>query len=147
MRRIIALAASVATAWTFCSDAVEAQSYKERGYGGPLYVGPNFEQGGQHTTPDFGSKSNKKAATSPALPKRVPRDSAKAKKPPTAPSIEAAETPAPRDTTTQIAAPASPDADVVSGTGTTTAGVDAGAAPACKRFDSTTGQTFTVPCE
>jgi hypothetical protein len=32
-------------------------SYESRGYGGPLYIGPNFQQGGQHETPLYGSGS------------------------------------------------------------------------------------------
>ena len=32
-------------------------SYESRGYGGPLYIGPNFQQGGQHSAPTYGSES------------------------------------------------------------------------------------------
>jgi hypothetical protein len=36
--------------------ATSAQvSYESRGYGGPLYIGPNFQQGGQHAPPVYGS--------------------------------------------------------------------------------------------
>ena len=36
--------------------AASAQvSYESRGYGGPLGIGPNFQQGGQHAPPVYGS--------------------------------------------------------------------------------------------
>ncbi len=33
--------------------AAEGPSYESRGYGGPLYVGPNFQEGGQHAPPVY----------------------------------------------------------------------------------------------
>jgi hypothetical protein len=32
-------------------------SYESRSYGGPLYIGPNFHQGGQYSAPIYGSPS------------------------------------------------------------------------------------------
>jgi hypothetical protein len=37
------------------TTTVCAQSYESRGYGGPLYIGPNFQQGGQHAPPVYNS--------------------------------------------------------------------------------------------
>ncbi len=37
--------------------AQNGPSYEDRGYGGPLYVGPNFHEGGQYTHPIYGSGS------------------------------------------------------------------------------------------
>ncbi len=39
-------------------------SYESRGYGGPLYIGPNFEQGGQHAPPTYGSQSGSSSGRS-----------------------------------------------------------------------------------
>jgi hypothetical protein len=37
------------------ASAQSGPGYEERGYGGPLYVGPNFHEGGQYTHPIYGS--------------------------------------------------------------------------------------------
>ncbi len=58
MRTSVTLTALASLA--LMASAASAQN-ESRGYGGPLYVGPNFEKGGQHTTPDYGFKSSKKA--------------------------------------------------------------------------------------
>jgi hypothetical protein len=39
------------------ASAQQGPSYEGRGYGGPLYVGPNFQHGGQWSPPVYGSGS------------------------------------------------------------------------------------------
>jgi len=52
------LAAGFAIALTAApAFAQNGPSYEDRGYGGPLYVGPNFHEGGQYTHPIYGSGS------------------------------------------------------------------------------------------
>ena len=52
------LAAGFAVALTAApAFAQNGPSYEDRGYGGPLYVGPNFHEGGQYTHPIYGSGS------------------------------------------------------------------------------------------
>src|SRR3974390_313783 len=52
------LAAGFAVALTAApAFAQSGPSYEDRGYGGPLYVGPNFHEGGQYTHPIYGSGS------------------------------------------------------------------------------------------
>jgi hypothetical protein len=45
------------TLMTAPASAQNGPGYEERGYGGPLYVGPNFHEGGQYTHPIYGSGS------------------------------------------------------------------------------------------
>ncbi len=61
MARIgLAIAAASLAAMTVTA-AAQGPSYESRGYGGPLYVGPNFQGGGQHSAPVYdGSSSSKK---------------------------------------------------------------------------------------
>ena len=52
------LAAGFAVALTAApAVAQNGPSYEDRGYGGPLYVGPNFHEGGQYNHPIYGSGS------------------------------------------------------------------------------------------
>ena len=52
--------AAVALAATTVTAAAQGPSYESRGYGGPLYVGPNFQGGGQHSAPVYGSGPSSK---------------------------------------------------------------------------------------
>lgn len=53
-----ALAASALMLTCGAPLAQDAPSYESRGYGGPLYIGPNFHQGGQMSPPTYdGSRS------------------------------------------------------------------------------------------
>jgi hypothetical protein len=57
-------------------------SYESRGYGGPLYIGPNFQQGGQHSPPTYGSGSSSSgyhARSREEREERAPRHVAKKK--------------------------------------------------------------------
>jgi hypothetical protein len=113
-------------------------TYEGRGYGGPLYVGPNFQTGGQHTAPTYGKKPAKKSVAVPTQ-----RPAAKVQKAkPEKKEVATKKAPKPEQEETSAPAvaekPAAADA-TTSETATTT--------PAsCKRFDPTSGQTITVPC-
>lgn len=150
MRMNVALAAGLCLMMT--AAAAHAQSHPEnRGYGGPMYVGPNFEQGGQHAPPVYGKGSSygKKAVIERAPVKRPPPDVARSAK---APPAREAEVPAPKETatdpggtTTIVAAPATEDG---TGAGAGTAAADTGsAAKTCKKFEPTVGRTIDAPCE
>jgi hypothetical protein len=56
---------AMCAAWLalFSSVALAGPSYESRGYGGPLYVGPNFQKGGQHETPTYEKKTYQKKKT------------------------------------------------------------------------------------
>jgi outer membrane biosynthesis protein TonB len=146
MRTHIALATSFYLALAAGPALAQNPSYEGRGYGGPLYVGPNFEQGGQHTPPVYGTKPAKKRAAA-----KPPRETSKAAR------KAASKKDTTPDTTEQKADQASssvaPSADPAdSSTGTTTGaststGTATSTATTCKRFDSTAGQTITVPCQ
>ncbi len=58
----VALAAAC-LALTTASAAAQGPSYESRGYGGPLYVGPNFQQGGQWSPPVYGSGQERSKST------------------------------------------------------------------------------------
>lgn len=146
MRTRIALATSFYLALAAGPALAQNPSYEGRGYGGPLYVGPNFEQGGQHTPPVYGTKPTKKRA---------------AVKPPRQTPKVARKTPSKKDTTPDTAeqktdqasssvAPSADPADSSPGTtagASTSSGTTTSTATTCKRFDSTAGQTITVPCQ
>jgi hypothetical protein len=117
------------------ASAASAQN-ESRGYGGPLYVGPNFEKGGQHTTPDYGFKSSKKAV--------IKRETAKVRKAPVSREVATTKEAPPVAAEKEAAAPAAADTSKAS-PATETA---ASSGPAtCKRFEPTAGQTITVPCQ
>jgi hypothetical protein len=52
-----ALATGIVLGLTSLTASAGELSYESRGYGGPLYIGPNFQQGGQHAPPVYGSGS------------------------------------------------------------------------------------------
>ena len=53
-----ALAIGLILGLTSLTASAGELSYESRGYGGPLYIGPNFQQGGQHSPPTYGSESS-----------------------------------------------------------------------------------------
>ncbi len=135
MRMNVALAAGVCLA--LAAGPVAAQN-ESRGYGGPLYVGPNFSTGGQSTTPDYGAKSTKKKAT--VARERVAPKPRKAPVEKEVATEKASEPAAEKSTTSTVAEkPAAADTAKSETAATTPA--------TCKRFDSTAGQTITVPCQ
>jgi hypothetical protein len=56
---VFAIAMVLLVAMTAIASA-QGPSYESRGYGGPLYVGPNFKAGGQYTPPSYGPNSSSK---------------------------------------------------------------------------------------
>lgn len=142
MRTHIALAISFCLALAAGPTLAQNPSYEGRGYGGPLYVGPNFEQGGQHTPPVYGTKPAKKRAA--AKPRReTPKAARKA------PSKKNA-IPASTEQDSTGVAPSADTTNNVTSTTTetpTSNGTTTSTATTCKRFDSTAGQTITVPCQ
>jgi hypothetical protein len=55
----LAIAAALLAAMSVLA-AAQGPSYESRGYGGPLYIGPNFQHGGQNAPPVYNSKSSRK---------------------------------------------------------------------------------------
>ena len=135
MRTNVALAAGLCLAMAVGPAAAQNEG---RGYGGPLYVGPNFSTGGQSTTPDYGAKSTKKKAT--VARERVAPKPRKAPVEKEVATEKASEPAAEKSTTSTVAQkPAASDAATSETAGTSPV--------TCKRFDSTAGQTITVPCQ
>ena len=58
-RRIFALIGLFVALTTAAAVAQEQPTYEGRGYGGPLGVGPNFQQGGQWGPPVYGQRQSK----------------------------------------------------------------------------------------
>jgi hypothetical protein len=119
-------------AGTACAQKATAEG---RGYGGPLYVGPNFQQGGQHAPPTYGTKPVKKRAPV-AKPER---EAVKAHKPPIKKQVE-------EEADTAKAAPVDTPSTPVQEQGSSTT-TETASTTTCKKFDSTAGQTITVPCQ
>jgi hypothetical protein len=148
-------------------------SYESRGYGGPLYIGPNFQQGGQHSPPTYGSGYHARSRE-----ERAPRHVAKKKSTSheivtetTAPVEKSAPaeskpavTKAAEKTDTDKSTPKTADAenssittaartDTAEVTGATASkpATDPEAAPStptgCKRFVAAVGAIITVPCD
>lgn len=144
MRTKFALVAGLCLALATAPALGQGPSYEKRGYGGPLYVGPNFEQGGQHAPPDYGTKANKERSA----PKR---SVSKAKAPTTKEAnTDKGSSEKQSSTTTSGSVPMSgADVEALPKSDTEpSATAEAPAAPTtCKRFDATSGQTITVPCE
>jgi hypothetical protein len=146
MRTVVALAAGLCLA--LATTPAPAQSAKGRDYGGPLYVGPNFEKGGQHAPPDYGSsKPNKeRAAPKRAKPERSVSKGKAAKEA----NTEKGSADEKSSAVSSGSAPASDGDAEASPKADTDPGATAGATAqptTCKRFDATSGQTITVPCE
>lgn len=164
MRADFALAAGLVLALSAAPATAQGPSYEKRGYGGPLYVGPNFEKGGQHAPPDYGSsKPVKQRATSkPAKTVRSASKGKAAKEPATEKSsTDATSSPAASggdakgSAVTSGPVPANdvdssavPQADTDTGVAATSTTAAAPTGPTtCKRFDAMSGQTITVPCD
>jgi hypothetical protein len=79
-----ALAMGLILGLTSLTASAGELSYESRGYGGPLYIGPNFQQGGQHAPPTYGSESGSSSYRSyhrEEREERAPRHVAKKKSP------------------------------------------------------------------
>ena len=135
MRTNVALAAGMCLALTTVSASAQGPSYEGRGYGGPLYVGPNFEQGGQHSPPAYGTKPAKKRVPAAHAPESTKIRKAPAEKP--AEKEVVTEKPATADTLSSTEKEPATDVTPEAAASSTT----------CKKYDATSGQTITVPCE
>jgi hypothetical protein len=54
----LAITAAIFALLTVTASAQDAPSYESRGYGGPLYIGPNFQTGGKYSPPNYDSNSH-----------------------------------------------------------------------------------------
>jgi hypothetical protein len=144
MRKNAALAAGLALALASTPAWAQGTSSEGRGYGGPLNVGPNFKQGGQYTPPVYGPKTSKQRTT--------PKRNISKSKAPAAKEAHTEKGSSEKESSTVssgsvpssgVGAEGSPKADTEP-----SATAEAPATPTtCKRFDATSGQTITVPCE
>lgn len=64
LRKRLVLAAVCLALTPACASA-GGLSFESRGYGGPLYIGPNFQQGGQHSTPTYDKPSYRQERYTP----------------------------------------------------------------------------------
>jgi hypothetical protein len=152
MRQVnIALAVALCLPVLTVAAAAQGLSYESRGYGGPLYVGPNFQQGGQHAPPVYGQGASK---TERATTRRS-RAAKSRKAPATREATTEKSSPAPKAAASDTVKAAATDKaetenSTISSAGLQTdAGTKAEAAspPTCKRFVAAVGQTVTVPCD
>ena len=172
---VLAIAAALLAAMTAVASA---QGYGgQRGYGGPLYIGPNFEKGGQHETPLYGSdsyskKKYNKKRTYRAKKKPSTRDSEDVDTAKTAPAEEeekeatsenssisgqAADTvepSAPKKTekasgpeNSTIARAGSSEDGTAVAKGNDDAPKESARKVGCKKYFPTSGVTLTVPCD
>ena len=104
------------------SAAAQAPSYESRGYGGPLDVGPNFHQGGQHAPAVYGQAARKRSAppngasAAPRRAKPAPTREAKTDKSSPAPETAAKSDSAADAENSTIAAARIGETDTASGT-------------------------------
>jgi len=130
------------------SVALAGPSYEGRGYGGPLYVGPNFQQGGQHETPTYKKKTYQKKKT-------YKKRSYEAKKPSKAKAAEkSGSSSAVADAASAgVADPSNENSSIsgVTAAANETAGkVQKAKAPGpvdCKKYFPAAGITATVDCD
>lgn len=149
----VALAAGLSLAAAIGPVSAQAPSYESRGYGGPLYVGPNFQQGGQYAPPVYGQGTSKseRATTrrerSAKAHKAPSTREAKTEKPstPKADNADAAKSATVKkaDSENSTISSAALQSDVAS-SGTKT---DASTPVTCKRYIAAVGQTVSVPCD
>jgi hypothetical protein len=141
MRTCFALAAGLIVTVSAFPASAGGPSYEGRGYGGPLYVGPNFEQGGQHAPPVYG---NKPAASKERAVKKRVHEVTKTREAPAAKEADTEKDSSDKAATAGTGGPVAASVEDTGGKATAAAP----AAPAtCKHFDATSGQTITVPCK
>ena len=152
MRTLIAaLAAGLCLAAMTISASAQGPSYETRGYGGPLYVGPNFQQGGQHAPPVYGqvrSKSERAATRRERNAKTHKAPStreAKTEKPSTPKAESAAASNSTSDEKADSENSTISSATLHSDAGSNT--TDASTPVTCKRYIAAVGQTVSVPCD
>ena len=131
------------------SAAAQAPSYESRGYGGPLDVGPNFHQGGQHAPAVYGQgrtkteRATERRERSAKTRKAAPTREAKTDKSSPAPETAAKSDSAADAENSTIAAARIGETDTAS----STPGSPPSAPVTCKRYVAAVGQTVTVPCD
>jgi hypothetical protein len=170
-RLSLAIATASLAAMTIVA-AAQGPSYESRGYGGPLYVGPNFQGGGQHSPPIYGGSSSSKKhykkkrvhqATKPRKEQAKETDTAKS-----APKTSPASTEVETENSSISQAGGNPqktgDEKSVDTAGTgivtenstisrasletvTTSEPKAKQNVGCKKYFPTAGMTLTVPCD
>ena len=138
-KRTLALAAGL---WLVLAATVALAADPARDYGGPLTVGPNFQKGGQHGPPVYGTKPSKeRTAPKVAKPKAPAAKVVRTEKPVRKAKPSSTAKKEDKENTTTSGTPTD-DAEV-SGANETAATTPI----ECKKFDATSGQTITVPCE
>lgn len=142
MRTVLALAAGLWAVLATAPALAQGPSYEKRGYGGPLYVGPNFEKGGQHAPPDYSVKPLKKRVKPAQTVSKGKAAKEVTEKDTTAAKPSSANPGANTDGAASTPAGESPAKD-----GSEPSATAAVPSTSCKRFDPTSGQTITVPCE
>jgi hypothetical protein len=144
--------------------SAQGPSYESRGYGGPLYVGPNFQSGGQHAPPVYGPKSSndykKKRATQTSKERKAPaaKETDTAKSAPVESSeqtenssislVPGGETSVEKENSS--ISHASLEGDKPAETGTDGEKADASKTSqsvGCKKYFPSAGMTLSVPCE
>ena len=133
-------------------------SYESRGYGGPLYIGPNFQEGGQHAPPVYDSKPSHSERSS-VRHERV-HETSKPRKAKETREAKEKTAPAEKAAAADEAAPsekkkAESENSTISSAAlhadTADAGVKSKPADAgpitCKRYIAAVGQTVTVACD
>jgi hypothetical protein len=147
------VAAGLCLAVTAVSASAGELSYESRGYGGPLYVGPNFKEGGQYTPPTYGPKSSSQERSTPARERSVSKHR-KAAATREADTEKEKAAPAAKTATTGKAAES--ENSTISAAALQTGHTDAEAShkgeasatpTTCKRYIAAAGQTVTVPCD
>jgi hypothetical protein len=150
---IVAFAAGLCLAAATVSASAQGPSYESRGYGGPLYVGPNFQQGGQHAPPVYGQgRSKSERATTrrshTAKSRSAPATrEAKTEKPSSTPkseSADAAKSAGDKKADSENSTISSAALQSDSNTG---AKAEVATPVTCKRYVAAVGQTVTVPCD
>ena len=153
MRTNIALAVGLCLAVT-ASASAQGLSYESRGYGGPLYVGPNFQQGGQHAPPVYGQGPSKsehattrrsraaKSRKAPATREVATEKSSPAPKAAASEAVQSAATDKKAETENSTISNAALHTD------SSSAAAKTDATPVtCKRYIAAVGQTVSVPCD
>jgi hypothetical protein len=160
----LAIAAAALAAMSALA-AAQGPSYESRGYGGPLYVGPNFQAGGQHSPPVYEPKSSskhyKKRRTRQATkPRKEPatKEAATAKGSPEksgasdenssisrAAGQEKAESKPPVGVETENSSISA--AELSTGTTAKEPPPEVRKSVGCKKYFPTAGMTLSVPCE
>jgi hypothetical protein len=149
---IVALTVALSVAVAAISASAQGPSYESRGYGGPLYVGPNFQEGGQHAPPVYGQG---RSTSERAAPRR--ESGAKVRKAPSTREVKTEKPSPPKAESADATKSAdnkkadSENSTISSASLHSDAGSDVKAEAStpvtCKRYIAAVGQTVSVPCD